>query len=111
MPIDLSSAEDVKCLLQDAMPSNVVLPTTTKTTPPPTTLVAAAPPTSARIDGAAAVVVSPAAPGLSRAADQVLKGVIAMILEIFSPIVSRYWHMYLCKTKCRITFTGGLVPK
>ena len=30
MPYDLASAEDVKCLLQDAMPSNVVLPTTTK---------------------------------------------------------------------------------
>jgi hypothetical protein len=30
MPFDLASADDVKCLLQDAMPSTVVLPTTSK---------------------------------------------------------------------------------
>ena len=30
-PLDLCSAEDVKCLLQDAMPSTLSLPTTTKT--------------------------------------------------------------------------------
>ena len=29
-PLDLSTADDVKCLLQDAMPSTAVLPTTTK---------------------------------------------------------------------------------
>ena len=29
-PLDLSSADDVKCLLADAMPSSAVLPTTTK---------------------------------------------------------------------------------
>jgi len=29
-PLDLASADDVKCLLQDAMPSTAVLPTTTK---------------------------------------------------------------------------------
>ena len=29
-PLDLSTADDVKCLLQDAMPSNVTVPTTTK---------------------------------------------------------------------------------
>ena len=29
-PLDLCSADDVKCLLQDAMPTNVVIPTTNK---------------------------------------------------------------------------------
>jgi tankyrase len=67
MPIDLASAEDVKCLLQDAMPSNVVLPTTTKM---PVVVSSGSSASSARMDGAAAVV-SPIAPGTSRSADQV----------------------------------------
>ena len=29
-PLDLCSADDVKCLLQDAMPTTLALPTTTK---------------------------------------------------------------------------------
>ena len=29
-PLDLASADDVKCLLQDAMPTTLTLPTTTK---------------------------------------------------------------------------------
>ena len=35
-PLDLCSADDVKCLLQDAMPTTLVLPTTTKTSAPST---------------------------------------------------------------------------
>ena len=31
-PLDLCSADDVKCLLQDAMPTTLALPTTTKNT-------------------------------------------------------------------------------
>ena len=34
-PLDLASADDVKCLLQDAMPTATVLPTTTKALAPP----------------------------------------------------------------------------
>ena len=33
-PLDLCSADDVKCLLQDAMPTTLALPTTTKTSVP-----------------------------------------------------------------------------
>ena len=67
MPIDLASAEDVKCLLQDAMPSNVVIPTTSKQ--PTTTALS---PPAGRIDGAAAVVVAPAATqAAGKAPDQV----------------------------------------
>ena len=71
MPFDLSSAEDVKCLLQDAMPSNVVIPTTSKhTTAIATTSSGSS--SVGRIDGAAAVVVTPVPPAAgSRAADQV----------------------------------------
>ncbi len=52
MPFDLASAEDVKCILQDAMPSNVVIPTTSKA--PIATATTTSP--GGRIDGAAAVV-------------------------------------------------------
>ena len=34
-PLDLASADDVKCLLQDAMPTATALPTTTKALAPP----------------------------------------------------------------------------
>jgi hypothetical protein len=66
MPFDLASAEDVKCLLQDAMPSNVIIPTTSKL---PTTAMTTSP--GGRIDGAAAIVATVPSQSASKAADQV----------------------------------------
>jgi len=88
MPIDLASAEDVKCLLQDAMPSNVVIPTTSKQ--PTTTALS---PPAGRIDGAAAVVVAPAAAAQGAAAkapDQV-----SLFLNYFGFFLCRHHARFL----------------
>jgi hypothetical protein len=76
MPFDLASAEDVKCLLQDAMPSNVIIPTTSKL---PTTAMTTSP--GGRIDGAAAIVATVPSQSASKAADQVKMSTLALYLR------------------------------
>jgi hypothetical protein len=83
MPFDLASAEDVKCLLQDAMPSNVIIPTTSKL---PTTAMTTSP--GGRIDGAAAIVATIPSQSASKGADQVQMLTLALYFSLFRRLLA-----------------------